>query len=165
MNPAEFKSDTAIFTFIVFLLLLGILKKFAWGPIIAGLEKREGNISKQIADAEAAHEKAKALLAEHEYKMDKVQDEVREIIAEARRDAEHTRNEMISAAQSETEAMKNRAVQDIGRARDEAMEQLFSHMSESVAEIAESVIGRALSESDDRRLIDDALEKFSPSNN
>ena len=114
-SPAEFKSDLAIFTLIVFLLLLGILKKYAWGPIVAGLEKREGGIQRQIDDAHAAHEKAKALLAQHEYQMDKVQDEVREILAEARRDAEHTREEMMAAAKTETEAMKNRAVQDIER--------------------------------------------------
>ncbi len=164
-SPAEFKSDLAIFTFIVFLLLLGILKKFAWGPIIEGLEKREGGIQRQIDDAAAAHEKAKALLAEHEYQMDKVQDQVREILAEARRDAEHTREEMIAAAQKETEKMKDRAVQDIGRARDEALDQLFTHMSQSVAQATEHVLGRAINQSDDDKLINEALAEFSPSQN
>jgi len=164
-SPAEFKSDLAIFTLIVFVLLFLLLRQFAWGPIVDGLEKREGAIAQQIADAEAAHEKAKAMLAEHEYKMDKVQDEVREILAEARRDAEHTREEMIAAAQAETEAMKNRAVTDIERARDEALDQLFSHMAESVAQATEHVLGRAINESDDRQLIDDALAKFTPSEN
>ncbi len=165
MNPAEFKSDLAIFTFFVFVLLLFILKKFAWGPIVAGLEKREGGIQQQIDDANDAHEKAKALLAKHEYQMDKAQDQVREILAEARRDAEHTREEMIAAAQKETELMKNRAVNDINQARDQALDQLFSHMAKSVAEATEHVLGRTISESDDNKLIDDALAQFAPSKN
>ncbi len=163
--PLSPKEDLAIWSLVVFLVLLAVLKKFAWGPIVQGLEAREGGIRKEIEDAQAAHEKAKALLAEHEYKMDKVQDDVREILAEARRDAEHARNEMMAGAQAETEAMKNRAVHEIERARDEALDQLFSHMADSVVQATQEVLTRSISESDDKQLIDDALAKFSPSNN
>jgi len=64
-DPAEFKSDLAIFTFLVFLLLLALLSKFAWGPVIEGLERREATIHDNIAGAEAARIKAEKMLAEH----------------------------------------------------------------------------------------------------
>lgn len=163
--PMGFKKDLAIWSFVVFLIIVTLLRKVAWQPLIAGLDKREGGIRQQIADAEASHEKAKALLAEHEYKMDKVQDEVRDILTEARRDADHTRNEMVTAAQAESEAMKDRAVQDIGRARDEALEQLFSHMSDGVVQAVEQVLGKSISDAESQKLIHDALTNFSPSNN
>src|SRR4029453_7321396 len=128
-DPAEFKSDLAIFTFLVFVLLLGLLYKYAWGPVTEGLERREASIRDNIAAAEAARLKAEKMLAEHAAKLDKVQDEVREILAEARRDAEHTKNEIVAAAQKEAEASRARAVQDIERARDQALDDLFEHMS------------------------------------
>lgn len=159
-DPAEFKSDLAIFTFLVFLLLLGLLYKFAWGPVTEGLERREASIHDNIAAAEAARIKAEKMLAEHATRLDKVQDEVREILAEARRDAEHTKNDIVAAAQKEAEASRLRAVHDIERARDQAMDELFNHMARSVSQATEQVIGRALTGADNDRLIEEALSTF-----
>jgi F-type H+-transporting ATPase subunit b len=159
-DPAEFKTDLAIFTFLVFMLLLALLYKFAWGPVTEGLERREASIHDNIANAEAARIKAEKMLAEHAARLDKVQDEVREIVAEARRDAEHTKNEIIAAAQKEAEASRVRAVQDIERARDQALDDLFAHMARSVREATEQVIGRALTGADNDRLIEEALSTF-----
>lgn len=50
-KPEQFRSDLAIWTFVVFILLLAILWKFAWGPIVAGLEKREESIAHNIDEA------------------------------------------------------------------------------------------------------------------
>jgi F-type H+-transporting ATPase subunit b len=159
-DPAEFKVDLAIYTFLVFILLLALLKKFAWGPVTEGLERREASIHDNIANAEAARIKAEKMLAEHAARLDKVQDEVREIVAEARRDAEHTKNEIVAAAQKEAEASRQRAVQDIERARDQAMDELFAHMAKSVRGATEQVIGRALTGADNDRLIEEALSTF-----
>ncbi|HTI50899.1 MAG TPA: F0F1 ATP synthase subunit B, partial [Planctomycetaceae bacterium] len=156
-DPAEFKSDLAIYTLIVLLLLLGLLSKFAWGPVTEGLERRESSIRQNIADAESARVKAEKMLAAHAEKLDKVQDEIRELLAEARRDAEHTKTEIIAAAQKESEATRQRAVQDIERARDQALDDLFAHMGKCVAEATEQVVGRSLTGADHERLITEAL--------
>jgi F-type H+-transporting ATPase subunit b len=156
-DPAEFKTDLAIYTLIVFLLLLGLLSKFAWGPVTEGLERRESSIRQNIADAESARVKAEKMLAAHAEKLDKVQDEIRELLAEARRDAEHTKTEIIAAAQKESEATRQRAVQDIERARDQALDDLFAHMGKCVAEATEQVVGRSLTGADHERLITEAL--------
>ena len=159
-DPAEFKADLAIYTFLVFVLLLALLYKFAWGPVTEGLERREASIHDNIAAAEVARIKAEKMLAEHAVKLDRVQDEVREIIAEARRDAEHTKNEIVAAAQKEAEASRQRAVQDIERARDQALDDLFDHMARSVSVATEHVIGRALTGPDKDRLIEESLSAF-----
>lgn len=160
-DPAEVKTDLAIWSFIVFLGLLGLLAKFAWGPIAEGLEKREAGILQNISAAEASRMKAEKMLAEHAAKLDKVQDEVREILAEARRDAEHTKNDIIAAAQKEADATRQRAVQDIERARDQALDDLFYHMGKAVSQATEQVIGRSLSGEDHDRLIREALTSVS----
>src|SRR5262249_54714150 len=89
MTATRDDADLALWSLITFLIFLAVLKKYAWGPLIEGLDKRETSVLDNIAAAEAARVKAEKMLAEHAAKLEKVQDEVREIIAEARRDAEH----------------------------------------------------------------------------
>jgi F-type H+-transporting ATPase subunit b len=159
-GPITFEADLALWSLITFVVFLFVLKKFAWGPLIEGLDKREGSVLDNIAAAEAARIKAEKMLAEHAARLDKVQDEVREIIAEARRDAEHTKGEIIATAQKEAEATRVRAVQDIERARDQALDDLFDHMGRCVREATETVIGRSLTGADNERLIEEALSGF-----
>ena len=160
MSTEKAEVDLAVWSLITFVVFLFVLKKFAWGPLIEGLDKREAGVLENIAGAEAARIKAEKMLAEHAAKLEKVQDEVREIIAEARRDAEHTKNEIVATAQKEAEATRVRAVQDIERARDQALDDLFDHMGRCVREATETVIGRALTGADNERLIDEALSGF-----
>src|SRR5450432_2067002 len=119
---------------------MALLHRFAWGPIAEGLEKREASIHDNIAAAESSRIKAEKMLADHAAKLDKVQDEVREILAEAKRDADHTKTEIIATAQKEAEATRERAVHDIERARDQALDDLFGHMAKVVGEATEQVL-------------------------
>lgn len=153
--------DLAIFTAITFGLFLFVLKKMAWKPLIEGLEKREGKIQAALSDAEHARLKAQKLLDDHQHKLDRVQDQVREILAEARRDAEVTKNDIITTAQREAESSKNRALVEIQRAKDAALDELFDQMSGTVAKATQQVVGRSLTGADHERLIREALQEFS----
>ena len=97
-SPAQFRTDLALYTFAVFLLLLAILSKAAWPKIAAALEEREKRIEADIAGAAARHEEAKKLLAEHEAKLANTAAEVRAMLEEARRDAEATKDGIIAEA-------------------------------------------------------------------
>ena len=117
-DPLAFDPDLAIWTAIVFLVLLGVLGKFAWGPIVDGLEKREQTIADNIAAAERASEEAKAMLAEYEAKLAGAADEVRAMLEEARRDAEHTKQEILAEAKSARQAeQRPRDARDRARPR------------------------------------------------
>ncbi len=159
--PLNFKTDLAIWSLVVFLVFITVLKTFAWGPLVEGLDKRESDLRKDIAAAEAARVKAERMLAEHAEKLEKVQDEVREILAEARRDADHTKSEIVAEAQKEAEATKDRAVNEIERARDQALKELFDHFANSVTDATEHVLGRSLSGDDHERFIQEALAQVS----
>lgn len=161
--PLDWQRDLALWSLIVFIVFATVLWKFAWGPLSKALDDREAKIAGDIADAENARKKAEAMLAEHQRKLEAVQDEVREIIAEARRDAEHTKNEIVETARKEAEAAKTRSVAEIERARDAALKELFDTMSTQVAEATEHVLGRSLSGEDQDRLIQEALSQFSQS--
>ncbi|MEX0715781.1 MAG: F0F1 ATP synthase subunit B [Planctomycetaceae bacterium] len=152
--------DLAIYTFVVFLMLFGMLYAFAWKPIAAALDKREAGVRKNIEDAEQARKRAERMLDEHAAKLASVQDEVKAILAEARRDAEHTKQDIITEARGEAEASRHRAIVDIERARDAAMKELFDRMTDLVSEATAHVVGRSLGDGDHNRLIDEALADF-----
>ena len=82
-NPLEFKSDLAIWTGVVFAVLLAVLWKFAWKPIAEGLDKREKQIADQIAEAERHNQDARQLLADYQQKLAASQGEVRGILDQA----------------------------------------------------------------------------------
>ena len=155
--PMKWSKDLALFSLVTFAVYLLVLKVGAWGPLQAGLNERERGIKQNIADAEAARLKSEALLKEHEVKLAKVQEEVREILAEARRDAEHTKQDIVTLAQKEADATKQRAIADIERSRDQALTELFDFVSTNVVNATEQVIGRSLSAADHDRLVKDAL--------
>jgi F-type H+-transporting ATPase subunit b len=113
-----------------------------------------------LAAAESARLKAEKLLEDHKAKLDKVQEEVHQILAVAKRDAERTKSEIIAAAQKEAEATRVRSVNDIERARDQALNELFSYMDRVVADATEQVLGRAMTGADNERLIEEALSGF-----
>ncbi|MBA3314980.1 MAG: F0F1 ATP synthase subunit B [Planctomycetota bacterium] len=160
-GPLAWHADLSLFSAIVFLIFLAVLTKFAWKPLTAGLDTRERRIRDDIAAAESSRVKAEHMLAEHAAKLDRVQDEVKAILAEARRDAEVARQNIVSAAQTEADATKNRAIHEIERARDQALKELFDTMAGRVADATEHVLGRGLTEGDQQRLIDEALAGFS----
>lgn len=155
--------DLMIFSIIAFGLFLFALKALAWGPLISGLDKREADRRQAAAETQHALAKAQELLKDHEAKLASTQEEVREIIAEARRDAERTSEDILAKAQSEAEATRSRAVEDIGRAKDVALKELFDGMAGQVTGATEHVLGRTLNDSDQDRLIEDALKQVASS--
>jgi len=158
--PMDWKTDLALFSLITFGVYLAILRAGAWGPLQAGLNERERGIKQNIADAEASRLKSESLLKEHEQKLAKVQDEVRDILAEARRDAEHTKQEIVTLAQNESEAMKHRAILEIERSRDQALTELFDFVSTNVVNATEQVIGKSLTSADHDRIVKEALSQL-----
>jgi F-type H+-transporting ATPase subunit b len=100
------------------------------------------------------------MLAQHSKKMAQVQDEIRQLLTEARRDADHAKSEIVSQAQKEAESAKQRAVQEISRARDSALKDLFDVMASEVAQATQHVLGRSVNSADQDRLIDEALAQF-----
>ena len=159
-KPEEYKSDLAIATFVVFMLLLAILWKFAWGPIVAALELREEKVANHIAQAERNHAEARALLSQYEQKLANAANEVRELMEEARRNAEHAKQSILAEAKAGAEAERVRALHDIGTATDQALESLAERSAQLAVDLAGKILQSKLSAADHARLIQDAMAKF-----
>lgn len=160
-SPIDWSTDLALWSLIVFVLFVTVLRIFAWGPLSGALNAREHKIKSDIASAEEARVKAEKMLAEYQSKLAAAQDEVLKVMAEARNDAEHTRKEIMAQTEKEVSAMKERAILEIERTKDAALDELFNHMAGTVANATEKVLGRALTDADQDRLISDALAEFS----
>lgn len=159
-DPGEIKTDMAIFTAVVFLLLVVILRKFAWGPIAAGLEAREHHVHEHIAGAERANAEAKAMLAEYQKKLEAAHLEVRAILDEARRDAETTKQEIVAAARAEAATEMERGKREVRTAMDQALKYLAESSAEQAVYLAGKVLQQQLKPADHTRLIDEAMAKL-----
>ncbi|OAI51732.1 hypothetical protein AYO47_06880 [Planctomyces sp. SCGC AG-212-M04] len=160
-DPSEWKSDLAIFSLIVFVLLFLLLYAKAWPKIGSALEERESGIRRAIADAEKARIDSAEMLRQHQAKLDAVQEEVKTILADARKAAEQTKNEIIASANTEATNIKNRAVADINIAKDQALQELFGKMADQVAAATTQVVGRTVTGDDQNRFIREALNQVS----
>lgn len=155
--PMNFKGDLALWSLVTFLLFVVVLGKFAWGPLLTALNQREAGIQQQINEAEANRVKSETLLKQYQTQLAQAQEEVKALIAEARRDAETTKNDIMATAQREADNTRQRAVNDIERARDVALGELFDFVSKNVVQATEQVLQRSLTGEDHDRLVRDAL--------
>jgi F-type H+-transporting ATPase subunit b len=160
-DPLEWKRDLALWTLVTFGIFVVVLRAFAWGPLTSALDARELKIHGQLAHAEEARVKAEKMLADYQAKLAAAQDQVLVTLAEARRDAEHTRQVILAQTEQEVAALKNRVVAEIEQTRDAALNELFAHMAGTVANATEKVLGRAITDADQDRLVNEALVEFS----
>ena len=156
----NFRGDLAIWTAVVFLVLLAILSKFAWKPIAEALDKREQNVADQIAQAEAANQKAKEILADYERKLAAAEDQVRAILEQGRRDAEQVGRELIDKAKEEAKAEYQRAVKQIDAATAAAIKELADRSATLAVELAGKIVRAKLNPGDHARLIEQAVAGF-----
>ena len=145
----------------VFLVLFFVLSKFAWPAISTALVEREKRIESNIAEAAVKHEQAKKLLLEHEAKLASAADEVRALLEEARRDAEHTKNQIVAEAKHAADQERDRALRDVERATDAAKKTLAETSANLAVELAAQVIKVNISPEQQSQLVRDALGKLS----
>jgi F-type H+-transporting ATPase subunit b len=160
LAPSEWKTDMAIWTAVVFLLLFVVLAKFAWRPLAAGLDKREQGVAGQIAQAEEANRQAKDLLAGYEKKLADAAAEVRGILDQGRRDAEQIGQQMIDQAKEEVKGEHQRAVQQIEAATAAAVKELADRSATMAIDLAGKIVRAKLNSGDHAKLIEDAVAGF-----
>jgi len=167
-NPLEFQTDLALWTGVVFLVLLAVLWKYAWGPMAEGLRRRETSVANDLAQAEEANRQARALLDQYEQKLLAAQDDVRAILERGRHDAEKAGQELIDKARAEAHIERQRALQEIDAATSAAIKQLAEQSAEMAVDLAGRIVGARLKAADHAGMIERAVTDFSarsPSDN
>lgn len=162
-DPLTVDPDLMIWTFVVFVVLMIVLSKFAWGPISEALEAREHAIEENIAAAQRANDEAKTLLADYERRLAQAHEEVRGILEEARRDAEHTKQSILTEARAEAQTERDRALRDIDLATDRAIKELAEQSANMAVGLAGRILRSQLGPQDQAQLVRDALTEFAAS--
>lgn len=163
VDPLSTDPDLAIWTLVVFLAMLAILSQVAWKPIMEALKAREENIAGDLAAADQKHEEAKALLAQHQAELAGAADQVRELLEEARRDADATIAQAKADAKSEFEAERLRAERDIEQARSAAVRSLAEQTAGLAIDLAGKVVQQDISADRQKEIVHEALGRFAGS--
>ncbi|MFN2420889.1 MAG: F0F1 ATP synthase subunit B [Gemmatimonadota bacterium] len=149
-----------IWTVITFLLLLAILWRFAWNPILGALDARERAIQRTIEDAERLQAEAAALLQEHGRRLAEAREERNKIIDEARQAGEHLKTEVLEKARREADQVLVRAHRQIELETEEAILTIRDQAAELAIKVAERVIERSLTGEDHRRMAREAVTEL-----
>ena len=147
------------------MLLFAFLSYFAWPQIAAAVDERERKIAADIAAAAEKNEDAKRLLVEYDAKLAAAAGEVRALLDEARRDAEHTKNSIVAEARKAAEGEKDRAVLEINRAKEGAIHDLAVACANVTVDLTKEVTGKELTADRNNQLVREALAKLQPSKN
>jgi F-type H+-transporting ATPase subunit b len=146
-----------IWTIVCFLIALYVLKRYAFGPIQAMIDERRERIRQSLEEADRARDEARALIAEHRQLIGQARREAEEILASARRDADAMARRM----KDETEADRQRRLEETRRSIEaetrRALQQIRSEVADLTLIAAEKVTRKSLREDDQRRLIEEAV--------
>ena len=142
-----------------FLVLLYILSKLLYKPLLKVMDERAARIKESLEAAESAKEQAAASQEQMQEDIRKAREEGQQMIAQARDVAVRFRDEEMAKAKDEIAAERAKAEADIQRERDAAIEGLRQEFAGLAISAAERVVERSLNESDHRAIIDRVLEE------
>ena len=143
----------SVWTTFVFLILLGILWKFAWGPILEMVQAREDGIQGTLDQAANERDEAAKLLAEHRQQMADPRRQAQQMIAEGKEAGERVRQGIEEKARIEGDAMIERARESIEREKDAALGELRKEAVDLALAAAAKLLQESLDEEKDRELI------------
>lgn len=144
-------------TILSFLTLVAILKKLAWGPILASLEKREKSISDAVLAAEAAESRAAALLAEQKALFAKAAADAEAVRERALRQAETRAAEVHAEARTKADEMLESARRTIAQEEERAVAMIRKEAVDLAIGGAGKLLGRTVDSQDNRRLVEDFI--------
>ena len=159
-NPlVQVEPGLFIWTILVFVVLLTLLKKFAWGPLLAALEERQEGIRKSLDDAAQARKELEQVQSDAEAILVKARAEADSILSETRSDAAKVRDDLRQQAQHEAQSIVQNAERQIQLETDRAVLQIREEAVELSLSIASKLIRRNLTKEDNQALIDEALQQ------
>ncbi|MCG7343913.1 F0F1 ATP synthase subunit B [Sporosarcina sp. ACRSL] len=148
-----------IVTVIFFSLLMLLLKKFAWGPLMGVMNQRAELIANEIEAAENSRLESQKLLEEQRALLKEARDNAQSIVENARKQGETQREELIAAARAEVNRMKESATLEIATEREKAVAAVREEFVSLSILAASKVLGKEISEEDNRALIEETIVK------
>ena len=156
---ATFNGGDILFQLVMFLILLALLKKVAWKPLIGVMKQREEHIAGEINAAEESRIEAKKLLEEQRSLLKEARTEAQGLIESARKQGDVQREEIIEIARSEAERLKEAAKVEIDQQKEKAVAAIREQVASLSVLIASKVIEKELSVQDQDKLINEYIKE------
>ena len=156
----DINTGLSVWTLIVFVILLLILRKYAWGPIVDAVDSREKGIQAAIDGAAELNAEAAKLLEEHREQMADARRQASEILAEAKVASERVRKELEEKARTEAQGIVERALAEIERERDGALETLRRESVDLALAAASQLMRESFDQETDRQLVERYLNEL-----
>jgi len=164
MNPlVQPDPGLYIWTIIVFLVLLALLAKFAWKPLLDALDSRQQSIRKALDDARKAKQELEGIHAESAKLLAQARTEAAEIVSRSRSDADRFREEMKEKARAEAAAFTRNAERSIELETTRALQQIRQEAVDLSVGIASKILQRNVSREDNERLIQETFKELETS--
>ena len=148
-----------IVTVLIFLILLILLKKFAWGPLMGVMDQRAELIATEIEQAEKSRIESKELLEEQRSLLKEARNDAQAIVENAREQGESQREDIVKVARNEVARLKEEATLEIASEREKAVAAVREEFVSLSILAASKVLGKELSEEDNRALIEETIAK------
>lgn len=152
-----------IFQILAFALLYLLLKKFAFGPIVGMMEKRQESIENQIKSAENDRAEAEKLVQKQNEELQKARKEAHELIENAKASSSKQAAEIMEKAKSEADRMKEQALKEIHLEKEKAVSELKEQVSTLSVMIASKIIEKELDAKTQSKLVDDIMKQVGES--
>jgi F-type H+-transporting ATPase subunit b len=150
----------AVAALIIFAVLLAILARFAWKPLLAQLRGREEAIAKALESSRQREVEAQELLKFYRARMERADLDAAEVITRGRKEAAAAREEVLTAAREESVRTIAQTRRDIATAKEAALRELRVTAAELAVDLAEQVLGKTLKDADHARLLEESLAEI-----
>jgi F-type H+-transporting ATPase subunit b len=147
------------FQLIVFIVLLALLKKFAWGPLMGIMKQREEHVANEITAAENSRQEAHKLLEEQRSLLKEARSEAQNLIESAKKQGDIQRDEIIATARTEAERIKEAAKLEIEQQKERAVAAIREQVASLSVLIASKVIEKELNAADQDKLINEYIQE------
>jgi F-type H+-transporting ATPase subunit b len=152
----------SLWTVVIFLALLFMLRRFAWGPILGMVEERENRIQAALDESAAARDESRRLLEEHKAQLADARRQAGEIVAEGKAAGDRVRKDIEEKARSEAQQILESARREIARERDQAIAQLRKESVDLALAAASKLMEEKMDAPRDRELVMDYLSDIGP---
>ncbi|HSR19148.1 MAG TPA: F0F1 ATP synthase subunit B [Ignavibacteriaceae bacterium] len=147
-------------TFITFLILLFVLKKVAWKPILTALDQREASIRESIERAEQAKAEAQKILDENKSNLAKAEDESRKLIEQSREYAEKMKNQILQEGKVQSKKIIEDAAAEIERRKEAAFNELKNQIADIALLAAEKLLNEKLDPQASKKITDKYINEI-----
>lgn len=157
----EVNPGLIVWVILTFIVLLIVLKKVAWKPILGALDQREAAIKESLEKAEKAREEAQKVLDQNQANIEKAEEESKKIIDQSRAYAEKLKDQMIRESKEQAKKIVDDAASEIERKKEEAFNELKNQVAEIAINAAEKILRESLNKESNKKIVDKYISDIS----